>query len=471
MENITQFFGRFHPLLVHLPIGILMIGVLFDWMSKSKAFQSLKPSVNLLYLFGGLGAIFSCITGYMLSLSGEYEGATLTQHQWTGIGVAVCSLGLFVYYQLVSQPRFSFLLSVTLLLLLTGAGHLGGSMTHGEDYLIEYMPEPFRTWAGGETVEEVVITDAQEAVVYQDIVVPILREKCYNCHNQSKQKGKLRLDTPEYIAKGGKSKAITVKAGVPSESELIKRLLLPKNDDEHMPPKEKKQLSEAEIELLEWWVAEGADYEQKAKNFHQPENIKPILTALESGSIGVKETAIASIYPKVELTAPNEAAIEEVKATRAVVLPIGRESDLLSINFINVDDIATALKALQPLKEHIAWLKLSDTEVQDDQLALLGEMPNLTKLYLDGTSISDATLSYLNDLKHLQYLNLVGTKVTAGGVAQLGQLPTLEKLFLYRTDISITERLELMSQFPDIQIDTGGYIIPTYATDTTLAGR
>ncbi len=468
MEQIIPFFGRFHPLLVHLPIGILLAGILFHWLSHLKTFESLKPSVHLLYLLGALGAIFSCLTGYLLSLSGEYEGAMLTQHQWLGIGVALCSSAIYVCCRITTQPKLSLLLSTMLLLTLSGAGHLGGSLTHGSDYLITHMPQPFKSWFGGEELEEVFITDVQEAIVYQDIVVPILREKCYNCHNQSKQKGKLRLDSPEHIDKGGKSGATVLKAGFPLESELVQRLLLPKNDDKHMPPKEKKQLSEAEIELLQWWIAEGADYEQAVKHLEQPDDVQPFLKALQAGSISLKETVIASVYPKVELKSPDAKTIEELQAIRVVVLPISQKSHLLSINFLNVENIQTALEKLQAVKKHIAWLKLSDSDVQDEHLSLLSEMPNLTKLYLDGTSVSNTTLTYLKDLPNLQYINLVGTSITKEGVIQIGQLPALEKLFIYNTNISSTENKELIEQFPRIQIDMGGYIIPTYASDTTM---
>jgi uncharacterized membrane protein len=472
MEQLIQFFGRFHPLLVHLPIGILMVAVLFDWLSKLKRYQNLSPSVGLLYLLGGVGAIFSCLTGYFLSQSGEYEGATLQQHQWLGIATATGALGMYAYKTWTSKARYSLALSAALMLLLTGAGHLGGSLTHGEDYLVAAMPEPFRSWMGVEEAKDdiVIIKNVQEAMVYQDIVVPILKEKCYNCHNDSKQKGKLRMDSPEFLAKGGKSKAIMIKAGFPQESELIRRLLLPKNDEKHMPPKEKPQLTENEIQLLQWWIEQGADYQHPVKMLAQSESIRPILLGLTSASGEAKEAT--AIYPAIHLKAPDANAIAALRANRVVVLPIGQQENLLSVNFVNVEAIDDQLLAsLEDLKEHIVWLKWSYSKVSDQQLAVLEKMTNLTKLYLNNTNITDEGLKYLTNLPNLKYLNLVGTKVTAQGVRTLAQLPNLRQLYLYQTLISTQEGKSLMAQFPNTTIDTGGYRMPIALADSMLVGE
>ncbi|HQX86001.1 MAG TPA: hypothetical protein PKV23_10970, partial [Aestuariivirga sp.] len=103
------------------------------------------------------------------------------------------------------------------------------------------------------------IANVQQAVVYTDIVQPILQSKCYSCHGPAKQKGKLRLDEPPFIDKGGEEGKVLI-AGNAGESEMIKRLLLPLDNKDHMPPKQKSQLTKAEIELLSWWVASGAPW-------------------------------------------------------------------------------------------------------------------------------------------------------------------------------------------------------------------
>ncbi|MDZ7647673.1 MAG: c-type cytochrome domain-containing protein [Cytophagales bacterium] len=154
---------------------------------------------------------------------------------------------------LKSLKRLYKFLSLLTLVLLTITGHLGGTLTHGENFLFANLNDS--------EMESLASIDLQQAHLYADLVRPILQNKCYTCHGTSKQKGKLRLDLPEHIAKGGKSGVVLV-AGQVDESEMIDRLLLPMNDDDHMPPKEKKQLSTQEIEILKTWINSGADFER-----------------------------------------------------------------------------------------------------------------------------------------------------------------------------------------------------------------
>lgn len=85
--------------------------------------------------------------------------------------------------------------------MLSVTGHLGGALTHGEDFL----SQPLLSMFGFAPVKEVrkPIININEALVYKDIIEPVLEQKCVQCHNSQKQKGSLRLDTPELLLKGG----------------------------------------------------------------------------------------------------------------------------------------------------------------------------------------------------------------------------------------------------------------------------
>src|SRR6185436_1916451 len=131
------------------------------------------------------------------------------------------------------------------------------------------------------------VPDVQEAFAYNDVIKPILRTKCYSCHGPNKQKGKLRMDDEQMLMKGGKDGKV-IEPGNADKSEMIKRLLLPVDNEDHMPPKEKPQPSESQIALLQWWIAQGAEFGEKVKDISQPEKIGRLLLALQKPIITEK---------------------------------------------------------------------------------------------------------------------------------------------------------------------------------------
>lgn len=474
---IDQFFGRFHPVLVHLPIGILLLAAAFDWLSRREGNKSLQTAVPLSWGLGALAAVGSTVTGYLLSLSGDYATEAVNPHMWMGIGMTLLAIGAYFLSKSSAQPplvqKLRRGMPLLVLVAVTVTGHLGGNLTHGSNYLIEHMPPPFNRWVGGESrAERPVITDVQEAQVYQEVIAPILADKCYSCHGAEKRKGELRLDNPEGIRHGGESGEPTLVAGQPEESQLIERLLLPPDDEDHMPPKEKNQLTQAEIDLLHWWVAQGAAFDQPVKALAQPEVVATHLRALESGTLvtEVEEGPVRQVnLPEVTLRPPGRDAIKALQEAGIVVLPVEQNSHFLSVSFISTPNPGSEqIQLLNPLADYITWLKLSDTPLGDRALETVGQLPHLTRLYLDHTGITDEGLKYLTGLQHLTYLNLVGTEVTAKGILQLKELPALKEIFLYQVPMEEAEQATLHRAMPSVHFEGGNYALPVLASDTTI---
>ena len=147
----------------------------------------------------------------------------------------------------------------TLILLAVG-GHFGSAITHGRDFLTRDAPAPLRALLGGPShprEARQVPADPMQRQLFTDVVQPILQRRCAPCHGPEKQKGELRMDSYEALLRGGKSgPAIT--PGDAAKSLSIKRLLLPLEHDDHMPPEGKPQPTPAEIGLLQWWINVGA---------------------------------------------------------------------------------------------------------------------------------------------------------------------------------------------------------------------
>jgi uncharacterized membrane protein len=465
---MTSFIGHFHPVLVHLPIGILLLAILFEFLSRKEKYTSLTSAVELSWLLGGIAATFSCVTGYMLSLSGEYEGDTLTQHQYLGISVAgVSFLAFYLKKKKNTKIYTATVIATALGVMLTG--HLGGTLTHGSDYLFNFKEKkvekttPFPKESGFRS-STVSAQNFETALAYQDVIQPILKEKCFACHNESKQKGKLRMDSPEFLLKGGENGSIFVN-GKPDESEMIKRILLPLNHDDHMPPKEKPQITNKEFDLLKWWITQGADMHKTVKDLNPAPNIKALLGVVAVASVA---NIVLKDMPDATVGGPSVSDIIALKKMNVVAIPIGNDKPFLAVNFINRPKItAEMLLHLKALSKNIAWIKLSDAVLNDTVFMFLKDCENLTKLSLNNTNIDDTNLSKLLIFKHLSSLSLVNTKVTSQGILTLKNLPQLQKLFLFQTQIKPEEYKNLMSQMPNILIDLGGYAVPTLVTDTT----
>jgi len=160
--------------------------------------------------------------------------------------------------------------------------------------------------------------------------------------------------------------------------------------------------------------------------------------------------------------------VGKLKQNGVVALPVAQSTNYLYANFVT-DSVVTddVLKSLLQLKKQLIWLNLANTNANDSTLATVAQLNNLTRLHLENTFVSDKGLLQLKNLSNLQYLNLVGTKITSQGVIQLKSLPRLQQLYLYQTNISRNDFATIKNVFRKTYIDSGGYIVPTLATDTT----
>src|SRR5260221_1481349 len=131
MNHLLEFFGRLHPMLVHLPIGILILVIALTLVFEFKKKKVSRNVLNFTLGAGALTAIASALTGYLLSRTGEYDETILSQHKWLGISVAFVSFVMWFFFQRRSLKRRPLkLFSIFIFVLLIGAGHLGASLTH-----------------------------------------------------------------------------------------------------------------------------------------------------------------------------------------------------------------------------------------------------------------------------------------------------------------------------------------------------
>lgn len=447
------FWGHFHPMLVHLPIGMFFIAGILHFFSKQ---ASAVPEIIIRILIWTTAfSILSATMGWGLAQSGEYDSDALQIHQWLGIITCVLAAGLTFAMRAGLASRPTNLLFIISLSFLTITGHYGGNLTHGSDYLTASLPASARSMLGMKEVEvqnNVVekIANLPEAIVYTQLVKPVLTQKCTSCHNDQKQKGKLRLDTPEFILQGGEDGPILV-AGKPLDSELIKRLLLDANDEHHMPPKGKTPLTDNEIALLHWWVQHGADFTKKVAQLPVDDKIKPVLASYANG-----ETSSESPVFKKSVDAPDESDLARIRKHGILANPIAKDHALIEVNAINAPQVTSKeLSDLRAIQAQIIRLKLGNTRMSGDFLKEIGAMPLLILLDLNHTKIADNDLDNLKNLAYLESLNLVGTPISDRGLAHLAKIKSLKRVYLWQTRVTEKGVRQLQKMRPDLAIQSG----------------
>ncbi|MEZ0389611.1 MAG: c-type cytochrome domain-containing protein [Verrucomicrobium sp.] len=102
------------------------------------------------------------------------------------------------------------------------------------------------------------------AVDFKKDIQPILKAECYKCHSEEsgKEKGGFVFDNLTRFAKDiGAGR--TIEPGNLKESHFYETLVLPEDDDAHMPPK--KTLAAASVAKIKQWIEEGASLDGSKK--------------------------------------------------------------------------------------------------------------------------------------------------------------------------------------------------------------
>ncbi|MEM1294893.1 MAG: c-type cytochrome domain-containing protein [Verrucomicrobiota bacterium] len=303
------------------------------------------------------------------------------------------------------------------------------------------------------------ISQAEDSVVYTDIIAPVFEAKCVSCHGADKQKGKLRMDTMDFLTEGG-SEGPAIVAGDVDASLAMFRIDLPVDDDEHMPPEDKIQLTDDEVKLLRFWIEKGANPTAKVSQLGLTDDLKGSATTILA-SLKAQPGKPAPSAEEVKITeAKKKLAAEvmtKVNATGATLMPIAQNTPELRFSALNVaKEYGDAqLKMLEPIADQIAAVDIARTKVSDAGLATIGRMTNLRQLKVEKTNVSDAGLKHLSGLTSLEYLNLYGTQVTDAGLAHLTSLAKLTRLYLWQSKATSEGADKLKKNLPDVIINLG----------------
>lgn len=312
---------------------------------------------------------------------------------------------------------------------------------------------------------------AAERLAYEEVIVPILRSKCYECHadadlnpdGKKKIKGKLELTSIEKIKEGG-SEDVAAVPGDAEHSLMVERIMLPLDDDEHMPPEDKPQIEEHELKILKWWITASLPEGKTLKDAGAPEDVisaadkvKTVEEVIQQQTASAAEAAEKAAAAAAARKA-MEGAIAQVSEhfPNAIGFVSQQDSDLtFTAVSMRKDFTDDDLAKLAPVNEGLVDVNLGSTSITDSGAQQLKAMQNLRKLWLNGTQITDSGLDAVAGLEDLEYLNLYGTEVTDEGLKKLSGLKNLKRLYLWQTKVTKEGADAFKQSVPGCELNLG----------------
>jgi hypothetical protein len=133
------------------------------------------------------------------------------------------------------------------------------------------------------------------------------------------------------------------------------------------------------------------------------------------------------------------------------------------VQVAEVDD--SLLLFLGMLREQAIEVRAPGLDLGDVSFLSLPAFPNLRRLDLSRTRLSDAGLQHMERFPALEVLNLYGTQVGDGIAESLAPCLRLRKVFLWRTAVTDAGLRRLRAGFPALEAD-GGRQTPLTNTET-----
>lgn len=454
--------GRLHPLVVHFPIGLLLAAAFFETLAflrgrraaratdpgegAAAGRRAVSPAGAACVVLGVAGAIGSAASGWTLAdhqpLGGSLADA-LTLHRWIGVVAAVAAIVVLAlvlpasrFGKAVGFYRAALLLTAGLV---GAAGHFGGSLVHGEGWVLAAFDPPAEEAIGTPPV----VPDGG-AVVVMHPAVALLDAACLDCHGPTRVRGGLRLDSRDAALAPGAT-AVALVPGDPATSALLTRVMLPESDDDFMP-QGGDPLTDEQVAMLRDWIEAGAPWWVE-------EDVAVVAAAAPIPAKVDEPAPVKDAAPAIDRAA-RDAAIERLLEAGAVAARLSAVDELVRVRFDVLGPVVSDadIDLLEGLESTLVELDLSRTGVTDDGLGALSRFRVLRELRLGGTAVTGAGLAAIGDLTDLEILTLHSTAIDDAGVAVLGRLPALRRVHLWGTDATSGAVRVLRAWRPDLEI-------------------
>lgn len=262
IDNLTEFLGRTHLVVLHFPIALLIVGACVELLSalnlrRTASRYTPTHAGTIMFVFALLACAYTVVSGLILGFDGSSK---VDLHRILGIatGILVLLTAIPLVASRREHPGSAPKLYLALLVISAGAvgftGHLGGDLTHGKGYITRplldiFNPQPEPTAA----LDPASFNITQEQLdIYLDQIQPIFDASCIDCHGADDPADDVRLDALAFVL--ADTPEIIVRAD-PDASELIYLIELPAGDPDIMPPEDHADpLTPEQTQLIRDWV-------------------------------------------------------------------------------------------------------------------------------------------------------------------------------------------------------------------------
>lgn len=423
---LVAWIGRWHPLVLHFPIVLLLIAIFLGLTGKKIP--------RILLTIAVISALLTAISGFFLGKETGSKGDLLFWHQWLGSGLALLASLWYGLEELqLGGKIYTKITQVVIIGLIVLTGHYGGMVTHGQDFLA--LPKDKK--------QDII---PENPLIYTHVVDRILQNNCVKCHNPNKKKGELLMTDLAGLLKGGEG-GNTLIPGNPEESEMIRRLYLPIEDEEHMPPEGERPLADNEIQILEQWIALGASDTLRLNHLESSQPLAVLIKEMMEPDPMEKWTAL----PKVADSTLRNLASDYLTITR-----LAGATDALKVNvYMPPQYDARMLLDLAPVNQNIVELDMGGLPIGEKELAFAANCPNLEWLEIDRTPVTDVEVDTLRSLSKLRLLKVYETRIGDQSISLFKEWKNLKSLYLWGTQISESALEELKLENPDVLIENG----------------
>jgi hypothetical protein len=428
-NDVLLWFGKLHPLVLHFPIVIGIAIVIYFLFFQNKALE--ENTEKFILVGNALMASMVALLGLFLSKQDAYDTNTLNLHKWGGLSIAFVSW--FLIYIKSFASNYKKIVALVYLFVLLFFTHQGALLTHGENALS--IPTPV-------VAVEVKTVDSSLSV-YEKAIAPILTQKCVSCHGPDKVKGKLQLQSPELIIKGGKDGNILTSFHN-EEALLLQRIHLPNADEKHMPPDGKLQLTLEELTLLTKWVKAGGNFTKKISELAKTDSLAILAMAYKAPAKGSGDK---------NNTAPD---LKEFNSNYLTVNYLFNGSEDIEVNFFQGSFYKIEqLKNLEKIKDKIVSLNMQGMPITKEDLAIIVQFTRLQKLNLNYTNLKIGDLEALKNISSLVNLSICGMEVNQNSLKTLLDKAPFTEVHIWTNHSSEKEFQQLSASNKKVKIIIG----------------